>query len=166
MTPDEKLAMHAAILANPEANALLQAGNYNGLRTLLNAPSNPEFWVWKTAVDPLEIMQNGMDWTRVDNLSVGKARIWDWMTKLPTFNPSKANIRAGIDATWVGTTADLAVRANVYTHCKRVATGAERLMATGTGTNEVPGLATFEGELSDYDAVMLVLKDDGTIWST
>ena len=53
-------------------------------------------------------------------------------------------IRAGIDATWVGTAADLAVRATVYTHCKRAATRAEKSLAnlTGAGTDAVPGLLT------------------------
>jgi len=54
----------------------------------------------ETAVNPDEIMRNGMDWTQVDNLTVGKARIWDWMTKLGSFDASKVNIRAGIDECW------------------------------------------------------------------
>jgi hypothetical protein len=116
-----------------------------------NLTAAPEFVVWKTAVDPDDIMRNGMDWTRVDNLSVGKARIWDWMTKLGAFDASKVNIRAGIDATWVGTSADLAVRAMVYTHCKRPATLAEKILATGTGTTEVPATMGYEGNLGIYD---------------
>ena len=67
----------------------------------LNKDDVVPYIVWRTNVDPNEIMRNGLDWTRVDNLSVGKARIWDWMTGLGTLNPSKANIRAGIDAVWV-----------------------------------------------------------------
>jgi hypothetical protein len=116
-----------------------------------NLTAAPEFVVWKTNVDPDAIMRNGMDWTRVDNLSVGKARIWDWMTKLGAFDASKVNIRAGIDAAWVGTSADLAVRAMVYTHCKRPATLAEKILATGTGTTEVPATMGYEGSLGIYD---------------
>jgi hypothetical protein len=107
--------------------------------------------VWKTSVNPEEIMRNGMDWTRVDNLSVGKSRIWDWMTRLGTFDASKLNIRSGIDATWVGTAADLAVRAMVYTHCKRSATRGEKLFASGTGTTEAPATMGFEGDLTWQD---------------
>jgi len=104
--------------------------------------------VWRTNVDPMEIMRNGLDWTRVDNLTVGKARIWDWMTGLGTLNPSKANIRAGIDATWVGTAADLAVRAVVYTHCKRQATVIEKLLATGSGTDLSPSTMGYESPIT------------------
>ena len=85
-------------------------------------------------------MQNGFDWTRVDNLSVGKSRIWEWMTTAKkvndefVFDPSKSNTRAGINEAWKGTSADLAVRAVVYSHCIRLATVAEKLFATGAGT--------------------------------
>jgi hypothetical protein len=94
-----------------------------------------------------------MDWTRVDNLTVGKARIWDWLCRLGSFNPAKANVRAGIDAAWVGTAADLAVRANVYTHCKRTATRAEALYAVGSGTDASPSVLAFEGNITTADVV-------------
>lgn len=96
-------------------------------------------------------MRNGMDWTRVDNLSVGKARIWDWLSRLGTINASQANVRAGIEAAWVGTQADLAVRAAVFGHCKRGATRAEKLLASGTGSDASPGTMTFEGALTSED---------------
>jgi len=123
-----------------------------------NKAANPERIVWRTSVPLEEIMRNGMDWTRVDNLTVGKARIWDWLSRLGTIDPSKANIRAGIDAAWVGTAADLAVRAMVYAHCKRVATRAEALLSTGTGTTEAPATMTFEGYLNyqDIEAALAV----------
>ena len=105
---------------------------------LLNALAAGPWIVWRSSVPVTEIMLNGFDWTRVDNLSVGKARIWDWMTKVGSIDPSKLNIRAGIDATWVGTQADLDVRAAVYVHCKRSATVGEKLFSTGTGTTAVP----------------------------
>ena len=114
----------------------------------LNKDDVVPYIVWRTNVDPNEIMRNGLDWTRVDNLSVGKARIWDWMTSLGSLNPSKANIRAGIDATWVGTAADLAVRAVVYTHCKRQATVVEKLLATGLGTDASPSIMGYESPIS------------------
>lgn len=119
----------------------------------LNLLADPAWIVWRTSVPWDEIMLNGMDWARVDNLSVGKARIWDWMfqNSQRACNPSKPNIRAGIDAVWVGTAADLTVRASVYTHCKRSATRAEKLYTTGTGTTNDPATLTFEGSVSYQD---------------
>jgi len=106
--------------------------------------------VWKSSVQQDEIMQNGFDWVRVDNLSVGKARIWEWLfdNQSATFNPSKINVRAGIDECWKGTAADLAVRAAVYVHCKRPANVLEKLFATGDGTDAVPATMTVEGGVS------------------
>jgi hypothetical protein len=120
----------------------------------------PDYLVWRTSVDITEIMLNGFDWTRVDNLSVGKSRIWEWMTQLGTINPSKPNIRAGIDATWVGTQADLNVRAAVYTHCYRLCTRIERLFVAATsggsgtrGTSANPDTMGFEGEINGDDII-------------
>ena len=165
LSASQLTALRAAVFLDPAANALLVVGNSSGLRTYLNTPTNPAWIAWRTDVPVDSIMSNGMDWTRVDNLSVGKSRIWDWMGRLGTLNCAKANIRAGIDATWVGTAADLAVRATVYTHCKRAATNAEKMLATGTGTDAAPGLTTFQGDVIERDSTMLVFRDDGTIWT-
>lgn len=150
----EQLAtLKAAIAADPVLNALPNnTDSAFEIAYQMNQTESPDFIVWRSNVSVDDIMRNGMDWARVDNLSVGKARIWDWMTRLGTFNASKANIRAGIDAAWVGTAADLAVRATVYTHCKRKATRCEKLLASGTGSDAVPATMTFEGQLSYQDA--------------
>ena len=152
LTPEQLAALKADIAADPVLSVLpntLSAAT--DIADIYNALASPEFVVWKTSVNPDDIMRNGMDWTRVDNLSVGKARIWDWMTKLGTFDASKPNIRSGIDASWVGTAQDLAVRAMVYTHCKRAAARIEKLYATGTGTIESPATMTFEGGIGQGD---------------
>lgn len=124
--------------------------NDTELARLYNLDASPQFVVWRTSVNQDEIMLNGFDWTRVDNLSIGKSRIWEWMfdNSAKSINPSKPNIRAGIDQTWVGTAADLAVRAAVYVHCKRNARRGERLLATGAGSDVSPGDLVFEGALS------------------
>ncbi len=152
MTPQQLSTLKAAILANPELASLpMTSGGALIIAEAFNAVTNPAFIVWKTSVSIDEIMRNGMDWARVDNLSVGKARIWDWLGRLGSFDASKPNVRAGIDATWVGTSADLAVRASIYVHCKRTATEAEKLFATGTGSGASPAVLTFEGVLSADD---------------
>lgn len=110
----------------------------------------PAWIVWKTAVTKDAIMQNGFDWTRLDNLSVGKARIWTeiFSNANTAINPAKPNQRAGIDAVWVGTQADLNVRAAVYVHCKRSANRLEKLLSSGTGTDASPATMMVEGVIS------------------
>ena len=149
MDAQQLQTLKAAILADPVLSAYPQNsdGSY-AIAELLNKPADPTFIVWKTDVSIDEIMRNGMDWARVDNLSVGKARIWDWLGRLGVINSSKTNVRAGIDAAWVGTAADLAVRAAIYVHCKRPATVLEKIFATGTGTDASPATMVVEETIS------------------
>lgn len=148
----QRATLLAAINADPVALAMANEGNYGGVAEYYNAPASPAFTVWRTAVTQDEIMQNGFDWVRVDNLSVGKARIWEWMfaNESKSFNPARSNVRAGIDEVWKGTAADLAVRAAVYLHCQRDASRLEKLFATGTGTpmpNGTPATMVIEGRI-------------------
>lgn len=149
LNAEQKQTLKAFILADPVLSAfpMTSDGSYE-IAARLMQPASPAFIVWKTDVPIDEIMRNGMDWARVDNLSVGKARIWEWLGRLGTINAAKTNVRAGIDATWVGTAADLAVRAAVYTHCKRPASVLEKLFATGTGTDASPATMVIEGAIS------------------
>ena len=149
MTPAQQATLKAYILATPELAAFPQGsdGSY-GIAELLNLLASPAFIVWKTSVSVDEIMRNGMAWDRVDNLSVGKARIWDWLGRLGSFDASKINVRAGIDAAWVGTVADVAVRTAIYVHCKRPASVIEKVLATGTGTDASPATMGFDGTVS------------------
>ena len=104
-------------------------------------------------------MGNGFDWTLVDNLTAGKARIWEWMTQLGVINPSQANVRAGIIASISGTGAAFpTMRTAIFGHCQRLATRFEKLLATGSGTQSTdqgvgPGIATVPGPLSWNDVL-------------
>ena len=154
LTSAQQVILKAAILADPVLAA--QPANSDGawaIAAVLNLPAVPDWIVWRTDADPEEIMKNGMDWTRVDNLSVGAARVWEWMTRLGRFDASKANIRSGIEAVWKGTAADLAVRAMVYVHCKRSATRIEQLFSIGTGSDASPATMSFEGQISYQDVM-------------
>jgi hypothetical protein len=145
-----------AIEADPSLNS--QPNNSDGNFTIaiaLNQLSSPDFYVWKTSVSINEIMGNGFDWTRVDNLTVGKSRIWEYMTQLGVINPHQANVRAGINACF-STAGDLANRNAIYSHCQRLATKAEKLLATGNGTTSTdqgvgPATMGFEGMLNFDD---------------
>lgn len=158
LTPAQQLVIQNYVLATPSLSSKPQtADGAWDIAIALNLSATIACTVWKTKVEVDEIMRNGMDWTQVDNLSVGKARIWDWMTKLGGFNASKINVRAGIDAAWVGTAAMLAVRASIYVHCKRLASQAEKLLATGTGVDPAsPATLVYEGNLN-YQEVGLAM---------
>jgi len=152
LTPAQRQTLKSHILATPDLNTFVEDSVWSAITDLLNTTSSPTFTVWRTSVSWDEIMMNGMDFTRVDNLQNGnKWRIWEWMFKNSdnSINPSKPNIRAGIDATWIGTAPDLAVRASVYTHCKRSATRLEKLFSVGVGSDAAPA------NLGDGDGVVI-----------
>ena len=154
LTAEQKAIVKADILADPSLSA--QPNNSDGafaIAAAYNTVASPQWVIWRSQVLQDEIMQNGFDWTRVDNLGVGSARVWEWMfsNSERSFNPSRPNVRAGIEAVWKGTSADLAVRAAVYVHCKRDATRIEKLLSTGTGSTATPATMGFEGPVSYAD---------------
>lgn len=156
LTAQQNAAIKAAILADPVLSAFPNnTDGAFGIAALLNQQASPDFYVWRTSVTIGEIMQNGFDWTRVDNLTVGKARIWEWMVATGTIKPNQSNVRAGVLAVFT-TAGDLANRNAVFGHCQRLATRAEKLLATGTGTASTdqgvgPATMGFEGSLSYQD---------------
>lgn len=120
--------------------------------------ASPDFWVWRSVVSIAEIMGNGFDWVRVDNLSVGKARIWEWMTDLGAMNPSQANVRAGIEACWSVEAGDQGMRQAIYNHSAARATRGQKLFAVGAGTAPThhgigPGTTTLESPVTYQDVL-------------
>jgi hypothetical protein len=160
LTPSQLAVLRADIDADPAFDPLKATpdGRF-AIAAAYNVIAAPAWTVWRTGVTRQEILQNGFDWTRLDNLSVGKARVWADIFVDGTINPSKPNVRVGIDSVWVGTAADLAVREAVYGHCKRAATRGQKVFSTGTGSGAAP--ATMQGvdeslvvTFSDVDAAL------------
>ena len=160
LTPEQIPVFRAALYAvtDPEFVGYREAGMARPMTEWWNRPADPPKTVWKSNLELEEITSNGFDWVRVDNLSVGKARIWEWMfgNENKSINPSKPNIRAGIAEVWKGTAADLAVQATVLNHCKRGTSRIEALFAVGTGTDAAPATMGFEGLLTEMDISLAV----------
>ena len=106
------------------------------------------FIVWRTNVT-VEVANNVMVWTEIDTLTAGRARIWEWMSKMSKLDASKANIRQGLNDAFSSATATKAALLGI---AKRAATRAEGALATGTGTDATPGTMVFEGTISQADA--------------
>lgn len=158
LTPAQKATLKAFILADPVLSAF--PNNYDGdidMAAQLNKVATPDFFVWKTSVPPDEIMSNGFDWTRVDNLTVGKARIWDWLTRLPLINPSRPNVRSAVESTFTAEVADEPNRVAVYSHFQRLAKVVEKVLAaSGSGVTSSthgvgPATMGFEAPISPED---------------
>lgn len=158
MTPAQLQTLRSHIDASPDLISLPNApdGAFAAAE-LLNLAAAPAHIVWVAIVDIISIMTNGFDWVRVDNLSVGKARIWEWMTGAGSINPSQANVRSGILACW-SAAGDLAMRQAIFNHCVRSCSRVEKLYASGTGAapNDQgvgPATLSYEGPVSYQDVL-------------
>lgn len=152
MTPQQLAILKAAILADP-ALAPLTSGpgtDYGAIANAMSANASPTFTVWKTSISRRDCQTQGFDWTQADNLTTGQARIWDWLFDgdSQTMNPSESGKRSGVSECWKGTAAKVANATFVLTQCKRSATVAEKILATGTGSDAVPATLTHEGGVS------------------
>lgn len=159
LTPQQDAIIKAWVLADAELSLLDPSSN--AIYTIINKlslTSDPAFYIYRPSVTQDEIMQNGFDWTQVDNQTVGKWRIWQALFDNATksINPSKSNVRAGIDEAWKGTAAMLAVRAAIYVHCRKAATNLEKLFSTGSGTTVSPGDCSYFGNVSYYDVLRIM----------
>ncbi len=158
LTDQQMQGIATAVRAEPSLADAVANRLDDDIRGWCNAAASPAYTVWRTSVSQDEIMLNGFDWTRVDNLSVGKARVWEWLfdNDAKSINPSKINVRAGIDQTWTGGAADQAVRAAVYTHCKRTVSNVERIFCAGTGSDAVPGTVGPEGPITTNEVSFIL----------
>lgn len=152
LTDQQTATLKAFILADPVLGPLTSGPgtDYGLIAQTLSANALPAFTVWKTSVTRAELQDDdAFNWTQVDNLTTGgKYRIWEWMFGTTgSINPSKANIRAGIAATWVGNAQLLAVQAAVLARCKRQANVVEKMFAVGTGSDPAPAVMAFEGSI-------------------
>ena len=157
LTNTQKATLKTAILAelDPVFVAYRTAGATGQMAEWFNQPSTVT--VWRTQVPKDEITSNGFLWERLAAMTVGQARIWDGLfdNNQRSMNSSKANVRDGIERAWSGAL-EAAQRAAIYSHCKRLATRAEKLFASGLGTDVAPSNMGFEGQITDQDVVRAI----------
>jgi hypothetical protein len=145
-------ALRAAIAADATLAALPKNDDTSlAIADAFNVAATPPYTVWRTSLATSAAMAV-LIWTEVDNLTVGKARIWEWMSRLGTINPSIANVRAGLSQCFGAASATAAA---VTPLMKRPASRVERLYAVATpnqagtaGSDASPGTLVYEGPLS------------------
>lgn len=146
----QKAALKADILANPALTQEVIDRRDDLIAAHYSAASSPAFIVWRFNVTRDECTVDGFDWTQVDNLTVGQARIWDLLfdTASRAINFGEPGKRAAISECWKGTAAKVAVATFVLGKGKRTANRVEKLFATGTGSDAAPGTLVVEGKLT------------------
>lgn len=141
------LAAHIRANINPDVVAALAIRNDTELARLYNLAST--FIVWREVITPIEYREQ-IVWTEVDTLTVGKARIWEWITQDMTadIDATKINVRSGLAEVFP---ANQTTRDQLLSIAKEAASIVEEIFATGTGTTADPGIRTQIGPVTIND---------------
>lgn len=158
LTPSQYTTLKNHIAADPTlAEIPLGSDGDFAIATVLNAAASPAFYVWRRQVRLMDVQQaSGFNWTLVDGLSAGRARIWEWMSRSGLMDASQDNVRDGINNAFQGTGQLPAMRLAVFQACQRQATRFEKLFASGAGTTTTnagdgPAVMAVEGPVSYQD---------------
>ena len=166
LTTAQLATFKAALFAETDTElvALRAAGATGAIAEWYNKPSVPDFITWRTNVTEHEIVDNTSaegtvwSWTAYIGRSVGEQNAWARMFNgTYSVNPSIPQVRSGMADIFSGGTG-AAQRTHLLAIGKRKATRAEKLFAVGTGTTAAPATLTFEGAISDYDAVQALFQ--------
>lgn len=123
--------------------------------------NHPSFWVWRTSVSKDEFLNSTsrtgttFNWTGNGFItrSTGElAAFRELFNGRGAVNPSQANVRQAFTDIFSGTGNAAANRTHLGVVSRRLATRAERLFATGAGTDDnSAGLLVFAGLVSHSD---------------
>ena len=153
LTPAQLTVLRNAILAetDPELVALRAAGATGAMAEWYNRAST--FVVWKTLVQNSEVGRAFV----ASGLSAMTSGNNDRLVSFALWNPEgvqpfRADHRQFFDDVF-SPASGASTRAALLALWKRFATRAERLYATGTGSDAVPGQLVVEGALENEDVV-------------
>lgn len=154
MTPQQLATLKAAVLADPALSAV--GRNDTELARLLNLPTTFVGWRTNVGIDETGNAWMGTDIDGMSALNMQRLQLLIASTTTGVFDMSRADRRAGFENPF-GTNVNNASRVAMRAVWKRFATRAERVFATGTGTDATPGLFGWEGTVS--------IGDIGEMWN-
>lgn len=155
LTNKQRIALKAAIIADPALTVWVQANNEQAIADYYNVTGT--VYVWRTNVTRSEIYHRTSEvattwnWTTYKNQTVAEQNAWVQIFMGDEANFALPNLRSGVDAIFSGAGAAAAQRAHIAAIAKRFASRVEALFATGLGTNASPSVMTFEGSLTAQD---------------
>ena len=155
MTPAQQTALRNDVIADPVLNALPHTGDSAfAIADAYKVIVTPAYFVWRTLISEHEIVDSTSaqgtvwSWPAYISRSVGEQAGWTRMFNGTfTVNPSLAQVRQGFADIFSGGTGS-AQRAHLLAVGQRQANRAEKLFASGAGTQASPSTMTFEGVLS------------------
>jgi hypothetical protein len=121
------------------------------IRDAMNALASPEFTVWKTMVSIVNVGR-AVNGGELAGLTTANHTRLQTIIQISggTVNPSLADSRAFWNDVFSGA-GGATTRTNLLALWKRLSTRAEKLYATGTGSDASPATLVFEGNISIND---------------
>ena len=159
LTPEQLPVLAAAMASDPALTQWKLDRRDDLIAGYYNEASSPAFIAWKSNVTIADTAKcfNGAEWAGMT--SANHTRLTDVVLWIPAgYNAGLPDIRAMFNDIWSGA-GGATTRANLLTAWKRTLRRGERLFATGTGSDGVPGLpGSFEGLIAtgDVSAVLNV----------
>lgn len=152
LTPSQLQALRADIDADGTLSQIPNTpdGAFE-IASVYNQLVSPAWTVWKTNVSTHEI-RSVLVWAEYNELTVSKQNAFQFLCSNGIVNAGLTNVRAGIQSIFAGPqqTGNLVALVAI---AKRLATRAEKLFSTGTGSSASPATMTFEGQLSYQDVL-------------
>ena len=156
LTEQQQAALAADVALDPAFASLPH--NSDGAYAVAqayNELASPAFTVWKTSVHKNEVGKAFVASALAAITAGNNDKLNNFAAWNETVNPSRLDQRAFFDDIF-SVTAGASTRAALLALWKRSATRAEKLFATGTGSDASPATMTFEGSLS-YSEVQAAL---------
>ena len=153
LTTSQLATLKAHINASADMNT--QPLNSDGafeIARLFNLQASPAFTVWRSNVSSDEIGNAwvGTDIDGMSALNMQRLQLLLGSSRQGSFDMSRADRRAGFENPF-GANQNNASRVAMRAVWKRLASRAEKLLATGTGSEADPAVAGWEGTLSYQD---------------
>lgn len=150
LTDAQVATLRTNMLADPALATHIANQDVSSITEYYNTDDPGPYIVWRSDFTP-ERMRAAIVWTEVDALTVGKARIWEWLTNrmTTTINMNDGSVRQALGDAFTGTSTLSPLR----NAAKRNGTRIEKMFATGTGAQGVPSVLGFEGPLALNDVI-------------
>jgi len=153
MTPEQFAILTPIVLAEPSLTQAVLTGNDAMIAAWCNSAAVPAFSVYRTDVTAEEL-GNAWQGTDIDGMSaLNMQRLQLLLASSPSgvFNMSRSDRRAGFENPF-GTNANNGSRVAMRAMWRRPATNAEKVFATGPGSDASPATMVFEGSVSVDEA--------------
>lgn len=160
LTDAQLATFKADILANtdPAVVTALGNGDAGSIAAWYNLDASPDFWAWKEKLPEEDIYRltspnaTTWDWTFFAGMTGGEQNAWARMLgPSACLEMSLPQVRSGLDAIYSGPQGGADANAHIKAMGRELASNAEKLFASGTGSTADPATRTFTGLISHSD---------------